>query len=301
MNKIMTYIRAFFSLGWLGLIIGLMALAMLAAAFFSHSSDPFDAAIERMFVLGELESSVALDLAEKQVQESLEFFNLSYGLPSSGAAETALQAEERISETMAWLEAEESFRGDEEFYISDLASEVDEFNQARATHRDDFEYVVEFIDELEDEDVLDAVYALEENNESLTFMLRSIIIGVEQDRQRALSDFPQDANASLLMIVVALTVMLFLALLGYQAIAAAVGPLSHLRNTITSIGGDVHRPGQPLAGGAAGNLARALEELALAEQSRNQAAKQEIEDLRQALYESRRRRLKITQPGRKAE
>ncbi|MFO7585047.1 MAG: hypothetical protein R6W69_09985 [Anaerolineales bacterium] len=300
MNKIMTYIRAFFSLGWLGLIIGLMALAMLVAAF-SQSSVPFDAAIERMFVLGELESSVALDLAEKQVQESLEFFSLSYGLPSSGAAEKALQAEERISETMARLEEEESFRGDEEFYISDLASEVDEFNQFRAAHRDDFEYVVEFIDELEDEDALDAVYALEENNESLTFMLRSIIIGVEQDRQRALSDFPEDANGSLLMIVIALAAMLFLALLGYQAIALAVRPLSHLRNTITSIGGDVHRSGQPLAGGVAGNLARALEELAIAEQSRNQAAKQEIEDLRQALYESRRRRLKITQPGRKAE
>jgi len=296
MNKIMTYIRAFFSLGWLGLIIGLMALAMLVAAF-SQSSDPFDAAIERMFVLGELESSVALDLAEKQVQESLEFFSLTYGLPSSGAAEKALQAEERISETLAWLEAQESFRGDDEFYISDLASEVDEFNQARATHRDDFEYVVEFSDELEYEDV----YALEENNESLTFMLRTIVISIEQDRQRALSDFPEDANASLLIVVISLAATLFLALLGYQAIALAVRPLSHLRNTITSIGGDAHRPGQPLAGGVAANLARALEELALAEQSLNQAAKQEIEDLRQALYESRRRRLKITQPGRKAE
>jgi hypothetical protein len=199
MNKIMIYIRAFFSLGWLGLIIGLMALAMLVAAF-SQSSIPFDAAIERMFVLGELESSVALDLAEKQVQESLEFFSLSYGLPSSGAAEKALQAEERISETMAWLEAQESFRGDDEYYISDLALEVDEFNQFRATHREDFEYVVEFGDELEYEDV----YTLEENNETLTFMLRSIIIGVEQDRQRALSDFPEDVNGSLWMIVMAL-------------------------------------------------------------------------------------------------
>lgn len=300
MKKIMTYIRAFFSLGWLGLIIGLMALAMLVAAF-SQSSVPFDAAIERMFVLGELESSVALDLAEKQVQESLEFFSLSYSLPSSGAAEKALQAEERISETMARLEAQESFRGDDEYYISDLASEVNEFNQARATHREDFEYVLNFADDMEDEDALDAVYALEENNETLTFMLRSIVIGVEQDRQRALSDFPEDANGSLLMIVIALAATLFLALLGYQAIAMAVRPLSHLRNTITSIGGDVYRPGQPLAGGVAGNLARALEELALAEQSRNQAAKQEIEDLRQALYESRRRRLKITQPGRKTE
>lgn len=300
MNKIMTYIRAFFSLGWLGLIIGLMALAILFAAF-SQSSDPFDAAIERMSVLGELESSVALDLAEKQVQESLEFFSLAYGLPSSGAAEKAIQADERISETLARLENEGSFLGDEEFYTSALTSEVNEFNQFRAAHREDFEYVVDSIDELDDEDIYDALYSLEESNESLTFMLRSIIIGVEQDRQQALGDFPEDANASLLIIVLALAATLFLALLGYQAIAVAVRPLSHLRNTITSIGGDLYRPGQSLAGGVAGSLPRALEELAQSEQSRNQAAKQEIEDLRQALYESRRRRLKIHQPGRKTE
>jgi hypothetical protein len=94
---------------------------------------------------------------------------------------------------------------------------------------------------------------------------------------------------------------LLFALLGYQAIASAVRPLSHLRNTITTIGGDVYRTSKTLAGGAAGGLAKALEELARAEQVRNQNAKQEVEDLRQALYESRRRRLKIYQPGRKAE
>ena len=299
MKTIGTYIRAFFSLGWLGLIIGLLALVTLFAAF-SQSSDPFDAAMERMFVLSELESSVALDLAEMQIQESREIFTLSYGLDSSDAAEKAQQADERISLTLAELEEDESFYGDDA-YISDLSEDMTAFDEFRIAHRENFEYMVNFADDMTDEDLFDAFYTLEDDNEILTYMLRAIIIGVEQDRLRALGDFPDDANASILIIALALAATLLFALLGYQAIASAVRPLSHLRNTITTIGGDVHRSSQTLAGGAAGGLAKALEELARAEQVRNQNAKQEVEDLRQALYESRRRRLKIYQPGRKAE
>lgn len=299
MKTIGTYIRAFFSLGWLGLIIGLLALVTLFAAF-SQSSDPFDAAMERMFVLSELESSVALDLAEMQIQESREIFTLSYGLDSSDAAEKAQQADERISLTLAGLEEDESFYGDDA-YISDLSEDMAAFDEFRIAHRENFEYMVNFADDMTDEDLFEAFYTLEEDNEILTYMLRAIIIGVEQDRLRALGDFPDDANASILIIALALAATLLFALLGYQAIASAVRPLSHLRNTITTIGGDVHRSSKTLAGGAAGGLAKALEELAPAEQVRNQNAKQEVEDLRQALYESRRRRLKIYQPGRKAE
>lgn len=299
MKTIGTYIRAFFSLGWLGLIIGLLALATLFAAF-SQTSDPFDAAMERMYVLSELESSVALDLVEMQVQESQEIFTLSYGLDSSGAVEKARQADERISQTLAWLEEDESFYGDDA-YISDLSEDVAAFDEFRAVHREDFVYMVNFAQEMTDEDLFDAFYTFEEDNEILTYMLRAIVIGVEQDRLDALGDFPDNANASILIIALALAATLLFALLGYQAIASAVRPLSHLRNTITTIGGDVYRTSESVTGGAAGSLAKALEELARAEQARNQNAKQEVEDLRQALYESRRRRLKIYQPGRKAE
>jgi hypothetical protein len=300
MKQISTYLRAFFSLGWLGLVILLMALAVSLGAF-SQTSDPFDAAVERMSVLSELESEIALDLAEKQVQESLEFFSLSYGLPSSGALEKAGLAEARISETLAGLEQTESFLGGEEFYSSDLTSKVQNFNQARTTHREDFEYTVNFADELEEEDILDAVYTLEESNENLTFLLRGIITTVDQDRQTALADFPDDITGSIIIIVLALVVTFILALFGYQAIASAVRPLIHLQNTLTTIGGDVYRPGATPATGASSQLAKALDALAQAEQARNQAAKQEIEKLRQELYESRRRRLRIYQPGKKTE
>lgn len=300
MKQISTYLRAFFSLGWLGLVILLMALAVSLGAF-SQSSDPFNAAVERMSVLGELESEVALDLAEKQVQESLEFFSLSYGLPSLGAVEKAGLAEARISETLAGLEQAESFVGSEEFYRSNRTLQLQEFNQFRTTHREDFEYATSFANELSDEDFFDAIYTLEEGNEMLAFQLRDIVTTVEQDRQLALADFADDITNSILIIVFALVVTFILALFGYQAIASAVRPLIHLQNTITTIGGDVYRPGKTSAAGASSQLAKALDSLAQAEQARNQAAKQEIEKLRQELYESRRRRLRVYQPGKKTE
>ncbi|PKN92508.1 MAG: hypothetical protein CVU44_15350 [Chloroflexi bacterium HGW-Chloroflexi-6] len=303
MKTINTYIRAFFSLGWLGWVIALMALVVLFAAF-NQSSDAFDAAVERTYVLSELEAFVALDLAEMQVQETQEILIKAYGLGATDALERAKQADQSISETMDWFEEDGSFYGDDGYY-SDLTEDIEAFNQARVNHAEMFDNFLNSFDEAnneaDDEYLLELTQELEEDNEFLNAALRKMIIDVEQDRQFALAEFPYESNASILVIAIALGVTLLLALAGYQAIAVAVRPLRHLRNKITTIGGDVYRPGEALAGGAAGNLAKALEELALAEQTRNQKAKQEIEDLRQTLYESRRRRLKIYQPGKKTE
>lgn len=300
MKTIVTYIRGFFSLGWLGLIIGLLALTILFAAF-SQVSTPFNAALERMFVLNELESSVALDLAEKQAQESREIFTLSYGLESPGAAQKARQADERISATLASLQEDQSFEGDEESYISDLQEEIAAFNQLRAAHHENFEYLLNAAAGMTDDDFFEAFFTLEDDNETLVSMLRAIIIVVEQDRLNALSDFPDDANASILILALAMAATLLLALLGYQAIAGAVRPLNRLRNRMTAIAGDREYPGGPRAGPETAGLSGALSALARAEHLRNQNAKQEVEELRQALYQSRRRRLKIYQPDRKAE
>jgi tetratricopeptide (TPR) repeat protein len=299
MKKILTFIRAIFSLGGLGVVIALMAL-LVAFGVYSQNSVPFDAAVERMFVLGQLESQALIDLVEKQVQESLELFHLAYDLPPSGAAEEALQAQERVSATLAQLEADEHFLGDEEYYTTDLTESIAEFNQALSVHRQDFEDVLNSASSMEEEEILQDIENLETSNELLLTKLRAIIVSVEQDRQRALAAFPEDSNFNLAIIAMAMVATLLLALVGYQLIAATVRPISRLRNLITSIGGDSYRPGGPDVWGA-GSLFNALEELARAEQTRNQASKQQIEDLRQQLYESRRRRLKIYQPNAKTE
>lgn len=299
MKTLNTYIRALFSLGRLGLLIGLLAIAVLVAAF-SQSSEPFDAALERMAVLNALEADVALDLAEMQVQEARALFTLSYGLPSTGAAEKALEADARISHTLSNLAEAGSF-SDEGAYITDLSEDLEAFNAARIAHRELFETLVVAFEE-EDEDTLQTyLEALEEDNQYLDFLLRNLIIAVEHNRLSAVQDFPEDANASILLIVIGLALSLMLALAGYQVIAAAVRPLRRLSNAITAIAGDMYHPGELPKRGAAGRLAQALEALAQAEQARNEAAKKDIAALRQALYESRRRRLKIHQTGQQAE
>ena len=299
MKSLLTYIRAFFSLGRLGWVIGLMALAMLFAAF-SQNIESFDAVIEHTFVLSELEAFVALDLAEMQVQETQEIFTRAYGLDATDALERAQQADAAISESMDWLAEDNTFESDG-LYTSDLTEDVEAFEEARVYHAELFASFLSSSEAVDEENLIELVQELEEDNENLSRALQKIIIGVEQDRQLALADFPAESNATILTIVLALSAILLLALIGYQSIAAAVRPLSHLRNKITMIAGDVYRPGDPSMRGATGSLAKALEELASAEQTRNQNAKKEIEDLRQALYESRRRRLKIYQPGKREE
>lgn len=299
MKTFSTYIRAFFSLGRLGWVIAFMALAMSLAAY-SQDSESFDAIIERTFVLGDLEALVALELTEMQVQEIQEIFTMAYGLPATDALERVQQADENITSIMAQLDEEGAFDGDDA-YIRDLTEDVNAFNEARDRHAELFSTILNSFDEADEESLLVLVGELEADNENLQNILQKIIIDVEQGRQSALAEFPAESNISILILVVTLAVILLLALVGYQSVASAVRPISHLRNKIALIAGDVYRPGASLIHGAAGNLSKALEELASAEQIRNQTAKQEIEDLRQALYESRRRRLKIYQPGKRVE
>jgi hypothetical protein len=300
MKIIRTYIRAFFSLGWLGMVITLMALVMLFAAF-SQESTPFDSAIERTTVLQSMQSEISLSLAEMQTKQAEEIFSLSYGLESSGAFNQAQQARQHILQTLAELKDDDSFYEDEEIYISDLTGELNDFEATLAQNWQIFEFITQEFDQIDDQEWFDALLELEENQETLNLRLRDLILIIEKDRQRALADFPEDADASIFIIVVAMAFTLIFALIGYQIIASTVQPLGTLRNTITSIAGDVYRPGSELPQGTAKSLANALQELAEAEQIRNQNSKQEIENLRQELYESRRRRLKIHQPEKKPE
>lgn len=301
-QTIRTYIRTFFSLGWLGMVIALMALVMLFAAF-SQASTPFDAAIERATVLQSIQSEISLSLAEMQTDQAEEIFSLAYGMESSGAFQQAQQARQRILQTLNELQEDGSLYRDEDFYISDLTTEVNNFEETLSENWQLFEFIIQEIEseQIDDTELFDALLDIEENQEMLNLQMREIMISIEQDRQRALADFPEDADASIFIIVVAMTFTLIFALIGYQLIAGAVQPLGTLRNIITSIAGDIYRPGSNLPQGTSANLTNALQELAEAEQTRNQNSKQEIETLRQQLYESRRRRLKIHQSEKKAE
>ncbi len=296
MNKINAFLKAIFSLGWLGIVL-LLLVASILWALFSQVSEPFDATQERMAALNVLESDLEQALNQMKLQEARKIFTLEYGLPEDqDYAQLAGESDAAISDMLAGLEEEGHFDS-EQVYISDILPEVQAFNELRAAHRQTFEALIEAFQAEDSEMAYELMEQIQTENEEMDIALRDIIIAVEQDRLDAQRDFPEDINASVFIATSGLALSLLLALAGYQLISASVRPLRTLRNAITAMEGDQYRAemqaGLLAKKGPAGDLARALDQLAGAIQQRDVGLKVEIDRLRQALYESRRRRLKI--------
>ena len=291
--------KAFLSLGALGLVVLLMAGTILWALG-RQTSEPFDAAQERMATLTLLENDIPRALNQMKLYEARKIFLLEYKLPEDqDHAQLAQDSDAEVSTILAELEEYGHLNGQQD-YMTEILPLITAFNELRETHRATFEALVAAYDADDLETVYDLENQLETENEELDVALRDIVIDVEQDRLEAQRDFPADINESILIVTGGMALVLLLALAGYQIIAASVRPLGALRNAITAIEGDQYRP-EMLAGllngrGPAGKLARALDQLADNIRQRDSGLKGEIERLREALYESRRRRLKVTHP-----
>jgi hypothetical protein len=304
MKNLFLPFKAIFSLGWLGLVLLLLAGSILWALD-SQESEPFDAAQERMTALSMLENDLPRALNQMKLYEARKIFSLKYDQPEE--QDYARLAQESDAEVSAILtEMEEAGHLDsEQTYVADILTEITAFNQLRETHRATFDALVEAYQADDQDRINDLADQFEIENEDLDFAQRDMVIEVEQGRLEAKRDFPEDINDSILIATGGLALSLVLALVGFQLIAAAVRPLGTLRNAITAIAGDQYRPesisGLLKARGPAGKLARALDHLSTAVQQRDSGLKAETERLRQALYESRRRRLKIYHPEAAAE
>jgi hypothetical protein len=299
MKNLFLPFKAIFSLGWLGLVLLLLAGSILWALD-SQESEPFDAAQERMTALSMLENDLPRALNQMKLYEARKIFSLKYDQPEE--QDYARLAQESDAEVSAILtEMEEAGHLDsEQPYVPDLLTAITAFNHLRAPHRATFDALVEAYQADDQDRINDLADQFEIENEDLDFAQRDMVIEVEQGRLEAKRDFPEDINESILIATGGLALSLVLALVGFQLIAAAVRPLGTLRNAVTAIAGDQYRPemlsGRLKARGPAGQRARARGHLSAAVQQRDSGLKAETERLRQALYESRRRRLKIYHP-----
>jgi hypothetical protein len=129
-------------------------------------------------------------------------------------------------------------------------------------------------------------------------MLEDIITLIDSDRMGAAQQFPADITFAIQGISIALIIMMLLALWGYRGISLLTQPLTDLTNAVIAIGGDHYRSELlekvSRLRNPAGRFARALEAFAQAIEQRDGSLKQEISNLRERLYESRRSRLKIS-------
>ena len=108
MKKIFTYIKAFFSLGQLGVVIALLAATILFAAA-SQFLSSFDAAFAHMEVLNAIEGNVASSLADMQLNEARALFTSNYELEEDGSAAKAREADQAIGAEFSRLAAEGRF------------------------------------------------------------------------------------------------------------------------------------------------------------------------------------------------
>jgi methyl-accepting chemotaxis protein len=296
MKQISLFTKALLSLGLFGLVTLLMAGVLIFTSFM-QASDPFAASLERIRVLAMLENDVSYSLRDVQLYEAYKIFSLKYQLPEDQDYNAKIaEIDDQIYNLIQTLESQDAFNGSQ-IYTTDITEELDLFTSMLESHRETFSMVVSAYESGDEAEIESLVLQLQEENDALNTALRDLIILVEQDRQDALRAFPEDANIGVTFTAIGLALTLLLALVGYILLASYTRPLGRLRNAICAIGGNRYR--QDLLGslykkgGSAGRLARALDELAVGLRQRNAGLEKEIDRLRQELFESRRRRLKI--------
>lgn len=294
-------LRALFSMGSLGWIFLLMALAIFVGSFAAVGNFlSFETTWQRIDVLDALEGDVSLHLREIQLNELYFVYALAYETAPSDELDAVVYHADEIDLILEDLLAEGHFTADLDYYEEDIAL-LDGFWTLLDQHRESFAGVVEIYESGDVDGAIEGILALREEHEELQGVLRELIASLDADRLYAAQTFPEDIEFALWGVSAAVVAMLLLALGGYRAIAQVTRPVVELTNAVIAIGGDRYHPEMLdrllKRRGPAGRLARALDAFARAIEERDAAQKTAIENLREQLYESRRRRLKISSPA----
>lgn len=301
MKSWLTFFRSLFSLGQLGWILLLMALAILIGCFTALGNfDNFDIAWARIDALSALEDTVSVHLREMELNELYYVFALEYGTETSSELQSIDEHYTEINQTLDDLAAEGHFTTDLDYYEEDIALLAD-FRSLLDDHQQTFSQVVQAYTSGDAESAQALMDVSEEENAELQEMLKELGIRLNADLNDAAQTFPQDVSFAIRGISIAVIGMMILVLLGYRAIGRLTLPLLDLTNAVTAAGGD-HYNNELLArslhlGGPPGRFARLLDAFARAIEQRDAGLKAEMVKLREQLYESRRRRLKIARPN----
>ncbi|MBN1658407.1 MAG: hypothetical protein JXA93_08410 [Anaerolineae bacterium] len=286
------------SMGFLGLVFLLMTLAVVVGSYAAASNlDSLTVTWERIEALAVLEDDVSVHLRDMQLNELYFVYAIDYGAPVEDEVEMAAYHAGQIDLILDDLVAGGHFSRELDYYPEEIDLLAD-FRALLDEHRQSFAAVVHAYESGDLEAAIEDALSIQEENDELLSILESMIGNLDAARLEAALVFPEEIAFALLGASVALVALLVLALAGYRAIAQLGQPLVDLTNTVVAIGGDRYRPELPGAllksGGPAGRFARALDAFAREIEGRDASLKKEIDDLCERLYESRRRRLKIT-------
>lgn len=309
MKNIATYFKSLLGLGATGLILVVIAVVVGAnaiAALMLVSGSFYDAN-DRLEVLVRLENDVRDDLQYIQLNEAYYAYSLYYGYEPGDELQQIADSFANINETLDILLEDGYF--DPEFYEPGTLDNLQAFRQNLDAHQ---AYLDDSITALEQGSLEDADRVFFEMSDEASFLsedLDALIRSLEEERQGFLLETPFEIADAMWMFSGSLLLVLVLGLMGYRSLAGYVDPVLRLRNAVNAITGDRYKPeilsGLTRRGGSIGHAARSIHDLAVHLDASSQSAKQEVEALRQALYESRRKRLRIFnnagQPGENTE
>lgn len=292
-------IRSLFSMGSLGLVFLLMALAIFVGSFTAIGNlVSFDAIWQHADVLAVLEDPVSFHLREMQLNELYYLYAIVYETPLSDEVEQVAANAAQIDQSLDDLAT--NYLNAEMGYSEEELGLLNDFRVLLEEHRQAFDQIAQTYESGDADAAIEGIATIQEENDELQSMLSLLIASLDADRLEAAQAFPEGTSFTILGASVALVATLLLALWGYRAIARLTQPVVDLTNAVIAIGGDQYRPellGKTLKqGGPPGRFARALDAFAQAIERRDASLKQEIDSLREQLYESRRRRLKISAP-----
>jgi len=299
MKPITSFFKGIFALGLLGLVMLVMVGVIIFIAL-QQGSYTLDTALDRMQALNVLEGDVLYALNDLQLNEGYYVFAIQYEYTTEGYLETIEEDYNYINQTFDELRSYGHF-GSELEYAPEISDMVDEFQGMLDAHIETFQQLVEAISSSDDEGAFSLLEQSQGENADLKSKLSEVTTLVDQERRWSMEAFPEENSDGILITTLGAAAILILALMGYLAIAGTTRGLRNLSNAITAIGGDRYRPDLlgklPRRVGPVGALARALNRLAEGLQQRSVGLKAEVERLRQQLYESRRKRLKLARPA----
>ncbi len=295
-------LRALFSMGLLGWVFLLMAVAIFAGSFAAITNlTSFQTNWQRVDALEVMEGEVSTHLSEVQLNELSFAYALDYEAPLGDQLEAVDYHTGEIARLLDDLTAQGHFTADLGYEDVDIAL-FDNFRALLDQHRQSFAAVVETYNAGDVAGAVEGTLALQEEHEELQAGLHELVSSLDAYFLYGAQEFSQNMALTLQRVSIALVAMLLLVLGGYRAIVQITRPVVDLANVVIAIGGDRYRP-EMLGGllkqrGPVGRLARALNAYARGIEGRDAGLKTEIGSLREQMYESRRRRLKISSPGR---
>lgn len=298
MRRISNLFKAFFNLGRVGLILAFLALMLTGVAIFQQNN-AFDDAVKLLTSVTILEDNVQGELNSIRTSESTIRFNQFYGNDTSAYEQAIDQSYQEIADQferpeMLTLSVLLSDAADDEELLAEMMAD---FQAQLADHRQTYQAFLQASSGSDDEQINDLFWQSSDELDSLSFSLNLLIRQIEVIRQEQVQAVSVEVSESLVTFSAAIVITLALSLWAYGLLASYAEPVLALRNAINAIYGSRFRPEilgklikQP---GPAGDAARALNSLAAQLDAAQAGERQELENARQALYESRRKRLRI--------